>query len=128
LIHILPKLINNSQIGFIKGRYILENLITAWEAMDWAKCSRQNSTLLLLDFEKAYDRIEWNFIIMVLQSFGFPPYFCNVVQTFLQDAYAQIEINGSLSDPFPLGRSIRQGCPLAPTLFVIAAKALYYIL
>ena len=128
LVHILPKFVSSTQTGFIKGRYILENLITAWEAMDWAKCSHQNSALLLLDFEKAYDRVEWNFIIMMLQSFGFPSYFCNAVQILLRDAFAQVEINGSLSDPFPLGRSIRQGCPLAPSLFVISAEALYYIL
>ena len=128
LVHILPKFVNSSQTGFIKGRYILENLITAWEAMDWAKCSHQNSAFLLLDFEKAYDRVEWKFIIMMLQSFGFPPYFCMAVQSLLTDACAQIEINGSISDSFPLSRSIRQGCPLAPALFVIAAEALYYIL
>lgn len=128
LAHILPKFVNSSQTGFIKGRYILENLITAWEAMDWGKCSHQNSALLLLDFEKAYDRVEWKFIIMMLQSFGFPPYFCKAVQTLLTDACAQIEINGSISDPFPLSRSIRQGCPLTPALFVIVVEALYYIL
>ncbi|XP_059067540.1 uncharacterized protein LOC131858343 [Cryptomeria japonica] len=128
LVHILTKIVSATQTGFIKGRYILENLITAWEAMDWATCSHQNVALLLLDFKKAYDRVAWNFIIMMLQSFGFPPYFCNVVQILLSDAFVQVEVNGSLSKPFPLGRSIRQGCPLAPTLFVISAKALYYIL
>ena len=79
LVHILPKFVSITEMGFIKGRYILENLITAREAMDWAKCSHHNATLLLLDFEKAYDRVEWKFIIMMLQSFGFPPYFCNAV-------------------------------------------------
>ncbi|XP_059064589.1 uncharacterized protein LOC131856711 [Cryptomeria japonica] len=128
LVHILPKIVSATQTGFIKGRYILENLITTWEAMDWAKCSHQNVALLLLDFEKSYDRVEWNFIIMMLQSFGFPPYFCNAVQILLSDAFAQVEVNGSLSKPFPLGHSIRQGCPLAPALFVISAEALYYIL
>lgn len=128
LVHILPKFISITQTGFIKGKYIPENLITTWEAMAWAKCSHQNVALLLLDFKKAYDRVEWKFISMMLQSFGFPSYFCNVVQTFLNDACAQIEINGSISNPFPLSRSIRQGCPFAPTLFVIVAEALFYIL
>ena len=84
--------------------------------------------MFLLDFEKAYDRIEWNFIIMMLDAFGFPPFFCIVVKMLLKDAYAQVDVNGSLSAPFPLGRSIRQGCPLAPALFVISSEALYYIL
>ncbi|XP_059064196.1 uncharacterized protein LOC131856424 [Cryptomeria japonica] len=84
--------------------------------------------MLLLDFEKAYDRVEWKFILMMLEAFGFPPYFCLDVQTLLKDASARIEVNGVLSPSFPLGRSIRQGCPLAPALFVIASEALYYIL
>lgn len=60
LVHILPKFVSATQTSFIKGRYILENLITSWEAMEWAKCSHQTSTMLLLNFEKAYDRVEWN--------------------------------------------------------------------
>ncbi|XP_059069967.1 uncharacterized protein LOC131859829 [Cryptomeria japonica] len=128
LVDILPKFIGPSQTGFIKGRYILENLITSWEAMDWAKNSHQNTAMLLLDFEKAYDKVEWKFILMMLEAFGFPPYFCLAVQTLLKDASAHIEVNGVLSPSFPLGRSIRQGCPLAPALFVIASEALYYIL
>ncbi|XP_059076776.1 uncharacterized protein LOC131876029 [Cryptomeria japonica] len=83
--------------------------------------------MFLLDFEKAYDRIEWSFINMMLQAFGFPSFFCGIVNMFLKDAHAQIDVNGSLST-FPLGRSIRQGCPLAPALFVIASEALFYIL
>ncbi|XP_059074592.1 uncharacterized protein LOC131064526 [Cryptomeria japonica] len=96
--------------------------------MDWAKSSHQNSAMLLLDFKKAYDRVEWKFILMMLEAFGFPPYFCLAVQTLLKDASAQIEINGVLSPSFSLSRSIRQGCPLAPALFVIASEALFYIL
>ncbi|XP_057849360.2 uncharacterized protein LOC131060216 [Cryptomeria japonica] len=96
--------------------------------MEWAKCSNQNSAMLLLDFEKAYDRIEWKFILMMLEAFGFPSFFCSAVQTLLKDASAQVEINGILSPSFPLSRSIRQGCPLAPALFVISSEALFYIL
>ena len=128
LVNSLPKFVNSTQNGFIKGRYILENLITSWEAMEWSKCSHQNSAMLLLDFEKAYDRVEWRFILMMLEAFGFPPSFCNTVQVLLSDASAQVEVNGVLSAPFSLGRSIRQGCPLAPSLFVIASEALFYIL
>ena len=84
--------------------------------------------MFLLDFEKAYDRVEWNFINMMLDAFGFPSFFCDIVKMLLKYAYARVNVNGSLSDPFPLVRSIRQGCPLAPALFVIASKALFYIL
>ena len=128
LVNILPNFICSTQTGFIKGRYILENLVTSWESMEWAKSSNQNSAMFLLDFEKAYDRIEWDFILSILQAFGFPDEFVRYIQVLLKDSSARIEINGFLSNPIPLSRSIRQGCPLAPALFVIASDALYYIL
>ena len=61
-------------------------------------------------------------------AFGFSPYFCSIVQVLLKDASTQVEVNTALSTPFPLGHSIRQGFPLAPTLFFIASEALFYIL
>ena len=73
---VLDSIILVTQIGFIKGRFILENLVTNWEAMHWAKADNQNSAMILLDFEKAYDRIEWHFVISMLKQFGFPDYFC----------------------------------------------------
>ncbi|XP_059070148.1 secreted RxLR effector protein 78-like [Cryptomeria japonica] len=96
--------------------------------MEWVKTSGQNVAMFLLDFEKAYERVEWGFILMMLETFGFPPEFCKWVMVLLKDASAQVEVNGSLSQNITLGRSIRQGCPLAPALFVIAAGALFYIL
>ena len=72
---VLDSIISVTKTGFIKGRFILENLVTSWEAMHWAKADNQNSTMILLDFEKAYDRIEWHFVIAMLKQFGFPDYF-----------------------------------------------------
>lgn len=95
--NILPKFICSTQTGIIKGRYILENLITSWEAMEWARILDQKVAMFLLDFEKAYDGIEWGFISTMLQAFGFPKIFCQFVQILLRDAHAQVEINGPIS-------------------------------
>ncbi|XP_059074808.1 secreted RxLR effector protein 78-like [Cryptomeria japonica] len=96
--------------------------------MDWANVSRKNVAMFLLDFEKAYDRVEWEFILMMLEAFGFLVEFCKWVKILLKDASAQVDINGSLTQVIKLSRSIRQGCPLAPTLFVIVSDVMYYIL
>lgn len=125
---ILPKIISTTQTGFVKGRYILENLITCWESLHWAKESGQNGAMLLIDFEKAYDRIEWGYITQMLQSLGFPPGFCKLVKTLLCDANASVEVNGMRSSNFTLTRSIKQGCPLAPALFVLVVDAMFYLL
>ena len=73
---VLDSIISVTRTGFIKGRFILENLVTSWEAMHWAKANNQNSAMILLDFEKAYDKIEWHFVIAMLKQCGFPDYFC----------------------------------------------------
>ncbi|XP_059068871.1 uncharacterized protein LOC131859296 [Cryptomeria japonica] len=96
--------------------------------MEWAKTSNQNIAMLLLDFEKAYDRVEWAFIIMMLAAFGFLKEFCQLVQILLKDASAQLDINGSITNAFNLGRSTRQGCHLVPALFVIASDVISYLL
>lgn len=53
--------------------------------------------MLLLDFEKAYDRIEWGFVLLMLEDFGFPDSFFHMVKTLFQDATAQVKVNGILT-------------------------------
>ena len=67
LVLILLKIIRKTQTRFFKGKYILDNLITCWETMDWAKYSGKNIGMMLIDYEKAYDRVEWGFIFMMLE-------------------------------------------------------------
>lgn len=78
--------------------------------------------------EKAYDRIEWGFVTDMLKAFGFPEIYCNWINVLFKDASTVIDVNGCLSEPIVLERSIRQGCLIASLLFVIAADALFYIL
>ena len=66
---VLDSIILMTQTRFIKGRFILENLVTSWETMHWAKADNQNLAMILLDFEKAYDKIEWHFVIARLKQF-----------------------------------------------------------
>lgn len=51
---------------FIQSRYILDNVLAFWEGMEWAHVSNQNALFIKIDFVKAYDRIEWLFIISML--------------------------------------------------------------
>lgn len=55
----LPIWVKSSQTGFVRGRNILDNVFLVYESMEWAKESSQDLILLMVDFEKAYDRVNW---------------------------------------------------------------------
>ena len=68
---VLPKIIGNEQKGFLKNRYIGENIRTVYDLMQYLEDENKDGMLLLLDFEKAFDSIEWDYLNNVLESFGF---------------------------------------------------------
>ena len=59
---LLGELIHHTQAGFVKERSILDNIFTFWEATALAKLRHEEMAVLLLDFEKAYDRVDWSFL------------------------------------------------------------------
>ena len=67
-----PELISSYQTGFMKKRFISDNAVGAFLAMSHAKITNKSSALLLLDQEKAYDRINLTYLDKVLCKFGFP--------------------------------------------------------
>ncbi len=89
----------------------------------------QEVGMFLIDYEKAYDRIEWEIIYMIFDAMEFQSSFLSMVKVLMKDANApDVDVNGHMSHSFKLSRSIKQGCPLALALFFITTKALYYLL
>ena len=84
----LPLIVRPEKIGFIKSKYILDNIIVVWEGMEWAHKSKQKAIFLKIDFAKAYDRIEWPFLLGMLQALRFGPNFIQSMEMIFGDANA----------------------------------------
>ena len=77
---------------------------------------------LSLDFEKAFDSVDHQWLYQVLRRYGFPPKFINIVTALQSDASSEILVNGHRTQPFAIKRGVRQGDPLSLFLFLIAVE------
>ena len=80
--------------------------------------------IVLLDFEKAFDTINWSFLHKTLIAFGFGDYFRKWIKVLYNKISACCMNNGHASTNFALSRGIRQGCPVSALLFLLVAEIL----
>ena len=83
---ILAKLIHTDQTGFISGRYIGQNIRLLSDIMEFSDCKKIQGILLLVDFEKAFDTLEWSFILKTLDAFNFGDNFKKWVSVLYNNA------------------------------------------
>ena len=121
---VIPQLINNDETGFLKGRFMGENIRLIDSVINYTAQQDIPGLLLFIDFEKAFDSLEWCFVNPTLQYFGFGPSLTNWVRTFYTNIKSCILNNGRSSDFFTLQKGVRQGFPLSPYLFILSVEVL----
>ena len=121
---VISTVIGPEQACGIPGRLSSENVRTLKDVVEHANRSNAGAALISLDQEKAFDRVDWTFMLRVLEAMNFGPSFCTWVRLLYSNVFSQVLVNGYTSDLFPVSRGVRQGCPLSPLLYVLVAETI----
>ncbi|CAL1409387.1 unnamed protein product [Linum trigynum] len=125
LAEILPDIISDGQNAFIRERQIVDNILLGNELMHYLKTKNRGKKgymALKVDMEKAYDRVEWPFLLAILEKMGFNSIWRGWIQECLRSTSFSVLMNGTPSGFFSPSRGLRQGDPLSPLLFVICTE------
>ncbi len=122
--NVLDPITDETQSGFMRKRHISNNIRLVLDLIDYSSLCSDNSLIFFLDFYKAFDTVEYNFIFQTVEHFGFGDFFCKAVKTMYSKGNSSIRLKSGTSSRFNLQRGIRQGSPASPYLFILCTQLL----
>ncbi|KAL5549525.1 hypothetical protein UlMin_004756 [Ulmus minor] len=125
---LLSQLICPTQSVFVLGRSIHDNIVLIQEVVHAMKRKKgtQGWMGLKIDLQKAYDRLSWRFLDVVLKAFGFYPRWIHWIMTCCTTARMTLILNGSPFNSFSPKRGLRQGDPISPYLHTLVINHLFF--
>ncbi|GKE47442.1 RNA-directed DNA polymerase, eukaryota, reverse transcriptase zinc-binding domain protein, partial [Tanacetum coccineum] len=125
LASVVKNIVSHEQSAFIAGRQILDGPLILSEVIDWYRQCNKKMMIFKVDFEKAYDSVNWKYLDYILEQFGFGLKWGGWIQECLQSACTSILVNGSPTSEFSIKRCLRQGYQLSPNLFILIMEGLH---
>jgi hypothetical protein len=120
----LSEWVSQNQQGFLPGRSILANLISIDAAAMQTAMEHPGGATVLFDFRAAFPSISPDFLFEALRQMGLPSCALNLVASLYDLNMCRISYRGQEFPGFRMTSGVRQGCPLSPLLYAIAADAL----
>ena len=120
---VISDLIGPKQNYAGKGRLIQDNLHLVREILEGTEDDAEAS-LINLDQFKAFNRVDHQFLVVVLETAGFEPEFHKWISILNHNPQTVVQMNGKRSKAFVIEHSVRQGCPLSPLFYVLSLEPL----
>ena len=89
---VLPKLIHEDQTGYVKDRYIGQNIRLVKDIMKVTSLDNIPGMAIFIDFKKAFDSVDWNFLAKVMEAFNFGPQIRKWIKTFYTELQLELVI------------------------------------
>ncbi|KAJ0877963.1 putative RNA-directed DNA polymerase [Helianthus annuus] len=121
---VIGSVVSESQSAFLEGNFILDGPLMVNEIHRWGEKCKKKGFFFKIDFEKAYDNVNWNFLIDSMSKRGFPDRWCHWIKGILKSARSSVLVNGSPTFEFQCFKGLRQGDPISPFLFILVMDVL----
>ena len=119
---VVSRLVSADQTGFLKGRYIGDNLRLMSDILHYTKSENIPGVIMNLDYEYAFDSVEHGFLFRALRVYNFGESLISWVQLLYNSSELTVLNNGYTGDWFQPSRAVKQGCPVSGMIFVLAVE------
>jgi len=123
----MGKLVDEHQMAFLKGRQIMDASLLANELVDSRVKQKIPGILCKLDIEKAYNHVNWNFLLKVREDMGFGRKWINWIRFCISSLKFSLIINGNTEGFFQSQRGLRQRDPFSPFLLILTMEGLNHM-